>query len=101
MRRESIYACTYTVGEDEHVGHVCAWDGCEAAELFAYEMEWESESAATVMELRARPRPLGGRSRASAGGRAGARGRGDRPHRRRPPRATVARTRVVDPSGSG
>jgi hypothetical protein len=101
MRRESVYACTYTVGEDEHVGHVCAWDDCEAAELFACEMEWESESAVSVVEIRVRPGSFGAANRASAGGRAGARGHGDRAHRRRPTRGASARTRVVNPSGSG
>ncbi len=55
MHRESIYVCTYTDGEDEHVGHVRAWDDREAAELFACEMEIESDiHAISVAEIRVR-----------------------------------------------
>jgi hypothetical protein len=55
MHRESTYVCTYTAGEDEHVGHVRAWDDREAAELFAREMELESDvHAISVAEIRVR-----------------------------------------------
>ncbi len=56
MRRESIYVCTYTAGEEEQVAYVAAWDGREAAELLARELELEREGAAVpVEEIRVRP----------------------------------------------
>lgn len=56
MRRESIYVCTYTTGEEERVAYVAAWDGREAAELLARELELEREGAAVpAEEILARP----------------------------------------------
>ncbi len=56
MRRESIYVCTYTTGEEEQVAYVAAWDDREAAELLARELELELEGAAVpVEEIRVRP----------------------------------------------
>jgi hypothetical protein len=56
MRRESIYVCTYTTGEEEQVAYVAAWDGREAAELLARELELETDGAAVpVGQIRVRP----------------------------------------------
>lgn len=52
MHRESVYVCTYTVGEDERVAHVRAWNRREAAELFAREIELDSELDSEGRELR-------------------------------------------------
>jgi hypothetical protein len=55
MHRESIYVCTYTAGGEEHVAHVRAWDDREAAEVFAREIELESEGGEVpVAEVRVR-----------------------------------------------
>jgi hypothetical protein len=64
MRRESIYVCTYTTGDEEQVAYVAAWDDREAAELLARELELESEGAAAVPvgQIRARPVFQGERS---------------------------------------
>jgi hypothetical protein len=43
MHRESVYLCTYSHSDGEHVAHVRAWDDAEAAELFAREIELESD----------------------------------------------------------
>jgi hypothetical protein len=42
MHRESIYVCTYAQGSETVVGRVRAWDGREAAQLFAVELEVEN-----------------------------------------------------------
>lgn len=56
MRRESVYVCSYRAGDDEIVAHVRAWDDREAAELFARELELESdERDVRVAEIRVRP----------------------------------------------
>lgn len=56
MHRESIYVCTYTTGEEEQVAYVAAWDGREAAELLAREIELESDGLAVPAgEIRVRP----------------------------------------------
>jgi hypothetical protein len=55
MHRESVYVCTYTAGEDEHVAHVRAWDDREAAELFACEIEMEGGPDVHVDDIRVRP----------------------------------------------
>jgi hypothetical protein len=55
MHRESVYVCTYTAGEDEHVAHVRAWDGREAAELFACEIELDGGPDVHVDEIRVTP----------------------------------------------
>lgn len=56
MHRESIYVCTYTTAEEEHVAHVRAWDAREAAELFARELELDADRAAVAVdEIRVRP----------------------------------------------
>ena len=41
MHRESVYVCTYAQGSEKVVGRVRAWDGREAAQLFAVELEAE------------------------------------------------------------
>jgi hypothetical protein len=41
MHRESVYVCTYAQGSERVVGRVRAWDGREAAQLFAVELEAE------------------------------------------------------------
>lgn len=56
MHRESIFICTYGSGDDEQVAHVRAWDDEEAAELFAREIELESDCGrvgATEIRVRA------------------------------------------------
>jgi hypothetical protein len=58
MRRESIYVCTYTTGDEEQVAYVAAWDDHEAAELLARELELESEGAAAVSVGQIRVRPV-------------------------------------------
>ena len=56
MRRETIYVCTYTTGDEEQVSYVAAWDDREAAELLARELELESEGAAVPAgQIRVRP----------------------------------------------
>lgn len=56
MHRESVFVCTYTAGEKEHVAHVRAWDNREAAELFAREIELESGVLdVPLAEIRVRP----------------------------------------------
>lgn len=59
MRRESVYVCTYSTAEEEHVAHVRAWDAREAAELFACEMAIECVDcggcAVAIDEIRVRP----------------------------------------------
>lgn len=56
MRRESIYVCTYTTGEEEQVAYVAAWDGREAAELLAHEIELETDGASVLVgQIRVRP----------------------------------------------
>ena len=42
MHRESVYVCTYAQGSEKVVGRVRAWDGREAAQLFAVELEAEN-----------------------------------------------------------
>ena len=42
MHRESVYVCTYAQGSRTVVGRVRAWDGHEAAQLFAVELEAEN-----------------------------------------------------------
>jgi hypothetical protein len=54
MHRESVYVCTYTAGEDEHVAHVRAWDDREAAELFACEIELDGGPDVHLDEVRVR-----------------------------------------------
>jgi hypothetical protein len=44
MHRESVYVCTYAQGPDRIVGRVRAWDGREAAQLFAAELEAEDRT---------------------------------------------------------
>jgi hypothetical protein len=41
MHRESIYVCSYAQGRDRITGRVRAWDGREAAQLFAAELKAE------------------------------------------------------------
>jgi hypothetical protein len=56
MHRESVYVCTLTGEGDERVGYVRAWDDREAAELFARELELESDGEPVrVAEIRVRP----------------------------------------------
>jgi hypothetical protein len=48
MHRESVYVCTYSHPDGEHVAYVRAWDDGEAAELFAREIELDSEDESGV-----------------------------------------------------
>jgi hypothetical protein len=66
MRRESIYVCTYTTGEEEQVAYVAAWDGREAAELLARELELEEGAAVPAGQIRVRPVFQGERTPQSA-----------------------------------
>ncbi len=60
MHRESIYVCIYGSGDDEQVAHVRAWDDEEAAELFARELELESDRGRVgATEIRVRVLVLG------------------------------------------
>jgi hypothetical protein len=71
MHRESIYVCTYSSGAERVVGRVRAWDGREAAQLFALELEAERSDRRVVpreVSVRASGRTIGSR-----GGRAAAR----------------------------
>jgi hypothetical protein len=59
MHRESIYVCTYAQGTDRIVGRVRAWDGREAAQLFAAELQAEDQSLHVMprdVSVRASPR---------------------------------------------
>lgn len=59
MHRESIYVCTYAQGPDRIVGRVRAWDGREAAQLFAAELQAEDGTRHVVprdVTVRASPR---------------------------------------------
>ena len=42
MHRESVYVCTYSQGTEKVVARVRAWDGNEAAQLFAVELAAEN-----------------------------------------------------------
>jgi hypothetical protein len=48
MHRESVYVCTYSQGAERVVGRVRAWDGREAAQLFALELENEGAARHVV-----------------------------------------------------
>lgn len=66
MHRESIYVCTYAQGSERIVGRVRAWDGREAAQLFAAELRAEDASrrvAARDVTVRASTRRLGAPAR--------------------------------------
>jgi hypothetical protein len=62
MHRESIYVCTYSTGAERVVGRVRAWDGREAAQLFALELESERSGRRVVprdVSVRASARTAG------------------------------------------
>ena len=62
MHRESIYVCTYSTGAERVVGRVRAWDGREAAQLFALELEAEHSDRRVVprdVSVRASARTAG------------------------------------------
>ena len=68
MQRETVYLCTYGSGEHERVGHVRAWDDGEAAELFARELELESEGGGvSVADVRVCRVPAGEGAPVAAG----------------------------------
>ncbi len=48
MHRESIYVCSYAQGGDRIIGRVRAWDGREAAQLFAAELQAEDDTRHVV-----------------------------------------------------
>jgi hypothetical protein len=59
MHRESVYLCTYTQGAQKLVGRVRAWDVREAAQLFAAELEAESDGRRIVpRDIQATKTPL-------------------------------------------
>jgi hypothetical protein len=64
MHRESIYVCTYSSGAEKVVGRVRAWDGREAAQLFALELEAEQSDRRVVprdVSVQASARSVGAR----------------------------------------
>jgi hypothetical protein len=64
MHRESVYVCTYSSGAERVEGRVRAWDGREAAQLFALELEAERSDRRVVprdVSVRASARTAGAR----------------------------------------
>jgi hypothetical protein len=84
MQVESVYLCTYSQGNERVTGRVRAWDGRDAAQLFAAELEAEGSGRRVAPEeVRAvktqpldRPRPS--RVSASRGPRRRASGKSPR-----------------------
>ncbi len=59
MHRESIFVCSHGQGARRVVGRVRAWDVREAAQLFAFELEFEDGTrrvGARDVTVRASPR---------------------------------------------
>jgi hypothetical protein len=55
MRRESVFICSYGEGASEVVARVRAWDGKEAAEVFAREVELDpGGTEVSIAEIRVR-----------------------------------------------
>lgn len=66
MHRESVYVCSYAQGAQRIVGRVRAWDGREAAQTFAAELEAEDGVRHVVVRdvtVRASPRTPAARRR--------------------------------------
>ena len=81
MPGESVYLCTYSQGNERVTGRVRAWDGRDAAQLFATELEAEGSGRRVAPEevraVKTRPpgRPQPSRASASRGPRRRASGK--------------------------